>query len=320
MSDCEIIFPERDRYRKLVTPELLDFPGSVFYEPIFLITAAEVLNLEFEPAIAIRDNKVIGLANFLIGKRAGIRSASIPRLFQYYGPIGLGDDPGTANDLALGLIDKKVDLCVYSLTPEASPQFKLTNWQITDRLTYYLDTGDYDSMLTACNSNCKNKINKAIRNDILINESPEFPIDIYLKTFSRRNLNPPISPDTLVRWADQLYENGLLKTFIASHNSISVAFRSVFYYGRYAYNWVSGVIPEGFKYGASNLLMLKVGEYLFNEGISHYDLVGGDIKSIAEFKKSFGGHPRKHVQVEKTFTLKGKAYRGLMKMKARMNE
>lgn len=319
MSDYDLISPGPDEYRKLVTPQILNFPGSVFYEPGFLVTLADIQNLEFAPIIALKGNRIVGLANLLIRRRAGIKSSSIPTLIQYYGPVNLTDEIDVTGLIIEKLAMDKIDLSIFSLPPEYGHEFNYSGWRKSERLTYFLKPNTFESMFSCSTSSCKNKINKAIRNNIEVAESKSVPIDIYSKTFTRRNMMPPISLDTLTKWSDRLNELGLLKTFIARHNSISIAFRSIFYYGRYAYNWVSGALPEAFKYGAGNLLMVKVCEYLFKKGIIHYDLVGGDIKSIAEFKKSFGSIPKKHIQVERSFTLKGKIYRGLMKMKARLN-
>ena len=67
------------------------------------------------------------------------------------------------------------------------------------------------------------------------------------------------------------------------------------------------------------MLVLKIGDSLYRKGIKSWDLLGGDIKSIGDFKKSFGSMPKKHVQLEKCFNLKGRIYRKLMKMKAGFN-
>jgi len=316
LADYEIISPDANQYRKLVKSGVLDFPGSVFYEPEFLVTTSEVLNLEFKPILILQNNNILGIANHLISQRAGIRQSSIPRLIQYYGPVIFSG----INKFSIGeLLPQDIDLCIFSLLPEMNRELKAPGWHKNERLTYYLDTNEFEKMLSSCAASCKNKISKAVKNNIEVVENNSLPMDIYAHTFSRRNMTPPIALDTLAKWTERLSELGLLKTFIARQNSISIAFRSILYYGRYAYDWVSGALPEALRFGANNLLVLKVGEQLYNEGITHYDLVSGDIKSIADFKKSFGSKPVNHIQIDKTFSLKGKLYRGLMKMRAKVN-
>ena len=99
MPEHRIIEAGQDLYQKWVAPEILDFPGGIFYHPDFILSASQVLNLEFNPLIYISSNKLSGFANLLTGKKYGVKTALIPPLFQYYGPVALGEDEEIFHEL-----------------------------------------------------------------------------------------------------------------------------------------------------------------------------------------------------------------------------
>ena len=112
----------------------------------------------------------------------------------------------------------------------------------------------------------------------------------------------------------------LAETYIAVYDNKPVAFLTMLIWGNYAYVWLSGSIPDYRHIGVNNFLVLKIGEQLYHRGVANWDMLGGDIESIGDFKKSFGSTLVTHLQLEKNFTLKGKVYRNLMKLKARLND
>lgn len=162
MTDYEIISPDPDQYRKLITSDILDFPGSVFYEPEFLIASASILNLDFRPALTLLSDKVTGISNYLIGDKAGVKIALIPKMFQYYGPVNLVDDPEIFNLLVEPLLRNKVDTCVFSLVPGLNYVIP-PNWRVNNRVTFFFDTNSFEIMIGLCNRNARRQAFKAIR-------------------------------------------------------------------------------------------------------------------------------------------------------------
>ena len=318
MSEYKTIIPDPGEYRKLITSEILDFNGSIFYEPNFIDIASSIFGYLFKPVILLKDNNVAGIGNFLIGGRWPVRNAAIPPLFQYYGPANFTDDPEVFRYIVKPL-ENQIDSAVFSLVPDRYELFDIHGWSRVPRLTYLLLTGDYDSMLKNCRQNARRNAHLAEKHGAQFEEVETVPYDIYLKTFSRHGKQPFIDKDKLGNWISRLINENLVKTFIAKIDAKPVAFRTILYYGRFSYFWFNGTLPEYLRSGVSSYLTLKVGEYLHERGIESIDMVGGDLKQIADFKKSFGGKPVKHLQVERCFTLKGRFYRDLMKLRARLN-
>jgi hypothetical protein len=303
-----------DQYQQLATDDILSFPGSVFYNPTFLKISAEILDLDLEPLIFSDKNKIVAICNFCVKRRIGITSVTIPKFFQYYGPVVFDMSPDI-----IWTIENKIkqitDLAVFSIVPQNSELEYSQEWKITNRLTYYLKPDSSDNLRRNCFEDVKNKLNKASRAGIEIKAATEFPYDIYAATFNRQGLKPPIPELELTCWVKRLTESGLAKTFVAYHQDRPVAFRTQLMAYRYAYDWLAGALPESNSLGVNQSLILTIGDTLFKDDIVNWDLLGGDIKSIGEFKRSFGSIPQNHIQIEREFSFRGKVYRYLMKSK-----
>jgi hypothetical protein len=303
-----------DQYQQLASGDLLSFPGSVFYDPAFLKISADILGLEPEPVVSILDNAIVGLGNFLVKNRFGIRTMTIPKFFQYYGPVMFESSAEVMPALEKH-ISQNTDLAVFSIVPQNSESSIYRRWDLTERLTYYLKPDSLENLRKGCFEDVKNKLNKAAKSGIEIRVGEEFPYDIYRATFKRQGLKPPMPELELTRWVDQLIESGLAKTFIAYQSGRPLAFRTQLIAHKYAYDWLAGSFPDANPLGVNQFLIVNIGNELYKNGIGSWDLLGGDIKSIGEFKRSFGSVPQKHLQIELGFTLKGKIYRQLMKIR-----
>jgi hypothetical protein len=61
--------------------------------------------------------------------------------------------------------------------------------------------------------------------------------------------------------------------------------------------------------------MAEIGSDLRNEGAAIWDLVDARVPGIAEFKKSFGAVEYYHWQASKAFSIKGKMFEALRRIK-----
>ena len=318
MTQNQTIKASEDQYRSKVTPDILDFPGSIFYHSDFLTTASKILNLKFQPLLCISNEELTGIANTFTANRFNVKTAFIPNLFQYYGPITLKPDERIFEYIDEA-IKTEADAAIFSLTPEECLKSSHPGWQKQDRLTYYLIPGNFENMKSRCSGDVKNKINKAIKADVKVMQSDKFPYEIYNSSFERKGMKPPVERQKIINWVEKMMELHLAETFLAVVDDKPVAFRTELILGKYAYDWLAGAIIKYSSIGVNQMLVLKIGDTLYHKGIKSWDLLGGDIKSIGDFKKSFGSISKKHVQLEKCFNLKGKIYHKLMKMKAGFN-
>jgi len=317
LPEHKIIEANQDLYRKWVTPDLIDIPGGIFYQPDFLLAASQILDLEFNPLICIISEKLAGLANLLTGKKYGVKTALIPPLFQYYGPVSLSENDNIIHEF-IQYINNNYDTAVFSLTPESGLKATPPGWKARERLTYYLKPDDLETMKSRSIHSARKQVNKSINAQIEFKCQDKFYPDIYKASFDRQNIKPPLNIRLMTDWINRLIELKLVKVYAALVDGRTVAFRAQLVFGRYAYDWLAGCYQEYLNLGVNNFLVLKIGDYLYKKGIINWDLLGGDIESIGKFKKSFGSIPRQHFQIERNFSCKGRLYRILMKAKARL--
>ncbi|OQX92540.1 MAG: hypothetical protein B6D58_02325 [candidate division Zixibacteria bacterium 4484_95] len=315
MPELEIIKADKTQYRNWVTSEQLDFSGSIFYHPDFLEVAADILNLQFKPLICLSSGKLTGIVNLLIGNRFNVKTALIPRLFQYYGPVAIAGNTDVF-EYVTKTIENEIDTAVFSIRPEESLKPDLCGWHLKNRLTYYLRPDTFENMKSDCFPDVKNKINKAVKVGIKVENISQFPYEIYQASFKRQRATPPLGKELLSVWVERLTNLNLAATFIAVFEGKPVSFRTQLVWGGYAYDWLAGAYPDYNHLGVNQLLILKIGEQFYRKSVKNWDLLGGDIKSIAGFKRSFGSIPKTHVQLEKNFSMKGRIYRLLMRLKA----
>lgn len=256
----------------------------------------------------------MGLANFMLSNKSGVKTMTIPKFFQYYGPI-MFDSDSDLYDAAEKFLKHTIDLAIFSLTPEFSKIFKFDLWKKYDRLTYYLKPDTIDNLRNNCFDDVKNKLNKAVKAGVDIKTMAEFPFEIYQATFKRRNLNPPIPESQLVSWVNGLTQVGLAQTYAAFESNNILAFRTQLIANGYAYDWLAGSLPGANSLGVNQLLILTIAQEHYKTNIINWDLLGGDIKSIGDFKRSFGSFSQHHLQIERAFSIKGKVYRWFMKLK-----
>ena len=280
-----------------------------------MLSAAN-LGLEALPLTIFAGDTPLGIVNLAVKRRLAVKNCTIPHHFQYFGPIILAK-PRECWATIDSYLKQHFDLAVFSLVPETESDFLGDRWCRRKRLTFRLKPAAFETLRNRCTDDVKNKLNKAARSEIEIRTTSEFPKSLYRATFARRKLRPPVDEFVLERWIGKLAEFGFTKIFLARVQGAPAAFRVQLRYGRFAYDWLAGSLEEYHRLGVNQLLMLHIGQDHFRQGLSLWDLCGGDIPTIAEFKKSFGSIPVNHYEVERWFGLKGRLYRALMKLRDR---
>jgi len=283
------------------------------------MSCAVNLGLKALPITILEGDTPLGIVNLTLKTRLTVKSCTIPHHFQYYGPMILGKPQECWAAIDSYLADN-FDLAVFSLVPETEGDFPGDRWCRRKRLTFRLEPATFETLRDHCTDDVKNKLNKAARSEIEIETTNEFPGSLYRAAFARRKLKPPVDEFVLGRWVSELGEFGLTKIFMAKVRGAPAAFRVQLIHGRFAYDWLAGSLAEYHPFGVNQLLMLHIGQDHFHRGVLLWDLCGGDIPSIAEFKKSFGPIPVNHYEVERKFGLKGRLYRALMKFRGRKND
>lgn len=291
--------------------------GGVFFHPLFVKNGAKYLGLEGSTGTIEYDGNEIGASNLLFRKRIGIKAATLPLLFQYYGPVFY--DPSFEVNFFKRVMDYYEETCDFiylSLTPEfrSINEFK-KNWIINKSTTLVVTDRELDSWGNYFRDDVKNKINKANRERVRIAQSESFNERLWELSFTRKGMKPPIKPSDLKKWCRDLMEISILEIYSAFMDDVEVAFRGQLVYGQFAYDWIAGSNPDYHPHGTNQLLMAEIGSELRNKEITIWDLVDGSIKGIADFKKSFGAIEYHHWHVRKALGIKGNLLAALRRIK-----
>jgi len=283
--------------------------GGIFFHPLFTNTAKRYLDLIDDPVYLNHDNDPVCAINLQRHRRPFISSATVPLLFQYYGAIFLKKDfPSELIPELNAYFRSKCDYAIFSFPPVFPFDMLSGGWEMADQITLAIDSDDLRSWGRGFKDDVKNKINKAKRESVEISEISSLPQDLWATAYMRKKLAPPIEPSILTKWCDSLQAESLLKIFAATIDGRPIAFRGELIFGDYAYDWIAGSDPEYHNLGANQLLMAEIGENISRSGVKIWDLVGGQIKSIYDFKKSFGAREYIYRQGTVCYNIKGKIY------------
>jgi hypothetical protein len=281
--------------------------GGIFYYPQFVKPAARALNLKGGTCFLEFDGNIICGLNLLLQNRRLIRAATVPLLFQYFGPLPIR---GSFNLKEMESVDRYIstvcDFVYFSLSPSAGGESVFPRgWRSVPTITLALGERDMAGWGSGFRDDVKNKIRKAKRERIHVETSETLPEKLWMLAYRRRGISLPLSPGDLTQWCSELMGDSLLKLYVARSGDVPVAFRGELLQGRFAYDWIAGSDPDYHSSGANQLLMAEIGDDLKSRNIKTWDLVGGQIKSIAEFKKSFGAREVSHHQAYKSLNFKG---------------
>jgi len=299
------------------TKKLSSIWGGVFFHPIFVESGAGILGIKGSVRTIEYQGREIGVSNLLFQKKPGLNAATIPLLFQYFGPVFY--DSEMEGEFINEVVDYCRETCDYiylSFPPEFNSIAKFAgNWKINKAVTLAVDSSQLDHWGNDFRDDVKNKINKANRSGIKIEQSDSLNEELWEVSFSRTGLRPPIKPSDLKRRCSDLMEGSLLRIYTAVIDGNAVAFRGQLIYGGFAYDWIAGSDPDYHHLGTNQILMAEIGSDLKKTGISIWDLVDARVSSIAEFKKSFGALEYYHWQISGAFNIKGKLFGALRRLK-----
>ena len=284
--------------------------GGIFYYPQFVKPSARALNLRGESYLLESDGKFICALNLLLRNRKWVRAATIPLLFQYFGPLPIGE---SLEAKEIEQIDRYIslacDFAYFSLPPSLNgePVFP-RGWRVVRTITLALQEREMSGWGSGFRDDVKNKIRKAGREKIKVEICESLPEQLWMTTYRRRRISIPLPAASLSQWCSELVADSMLRLYIAKSGEVPVAFRGELMQGQFAYDWIAGSDPEYHATGANQLLMAEIGDDLKSRGIRTWDLVGGQIKSIADFKRSFGAREICHYQAYKSFNVKGSIF------------
>jgi len=257
-----------------------------------------------------------GVSNLLCHSKPGVKIATLPLMFQYFGPLLFAGGKDIDGERAATFAPPgDLDYAHFSLPPDVDFSGLPSCWKAIPRRTLAIDKQGLGNWGNSFRDDVKNKVRKARRERVVISKAEKLPVELWQAAYMRKSLRTPISPDSLIKWCDALIKESLLVIYIAQIDSRPVAFRGELFFGEFAYDWIAGFDPSVHSTGANQLLMAEIGDEISKMNLAAWDLVGGEVEKIAEFKKSFGAIEVIHYHLLGALSLKGRIYSAARKVR-----
>lgn len=172
------------------------------------------------------------------------------------------------------------------------------------RDTVYIDLSNKEDIFKNMKQHCKTAVRKAIKNDVIVEQSKDLNtfIDLYRKTMTKNNAKE------YYFFNDKFFENTIkylgenVKIFNAIKNGKVISSAIIINYGDYIHYHLIGNDQEYSNYRPSNLLIYEVSLWGYNIGAKYFHLGGGYIgndDTLFRFKKNFNPNGIKHFYIGK---------------------
>jgi hypothetical protein len=191
---------------------------------------------------------------------------------------------------------KSFSVVALTGSPFGHPAQNPADWEQKEKATYLLDISSSEKVWAELGSPLHTKIRQAYRCGINVSSScdPNVFLNLYLHTFSKQGLKPPISRSGFFRMLETIESTGIGKTYLASTaEGIPCVARLVIWDSKRAYFALLGSDFTITKARASELLTWEVIKDL---AMTHkeLDFVGANIPGVTEFKRKFRGTLRRY--------------------------
>lgn len=271
-----------------------------------LVDAAEPCQV---PGYVIRVAEAAGRRAYVVSTTAGDAAACV--LTRTIGPFrqvilppftpysAVFSTPASADALA-AVIEDRFDETILHLAPgdvflDAAVA---RGWRVSWLDTYVLDPADARDPSTWSQSAARNFRRSAGSHRVAIEPDGAGVIaSLCAAGYARSGRRPPLPPGRFARLADSIVGAGMGRPWICRDgDGAAVAGVVTLETGRSSSYWMAGGLPGD---GMTVLLGNLFGR-LADEGVRHFDFVGANTPSIAEFKRRFGPRPVRYPVVRHT--------------------
>ncbi len=261
---------------------------------------------EWDVALAVRNDQVVGAMPYAPGRRWGIRTICMPSLTHHL-QIWMDKPPDISEHKWLTrekqiiwlLID---DLQQYGYFSMVFQEESFNNWlpfhwkgfRQEMRYTFVIDRMDQESLDQQINRNLKRNIKEASGGvDIsVMTDAPVF-YAICNQTYQRQKMKMPYSENLFSKMDQAIIEHNAgikLGAFDKDRKLIAVSY--VLWDNKCAYYLLAGDNDAGRQSGASILLCREAMRIAFEEKqVATFDFCGSMLESISDVRRQFGARP-----------------------------
>nr|WP_319540022.1 GNAT family N-acetyltransferase [uncultured Methanospirillum sp.] len=163
--------------------------------------------------------------------------------------------------------------------------------------TFYLDKNINERI----SKKVRNTVNKAKKMDISVNKeyNPESYYQLFIRTFEKQHLIPPISKKFLLQMIEMIILNNFGEMWTARTSSGElVAAEIIIWDNIRAYRWSAVLDPRFKDTGATSFLLSSIFQDLFDKGFHEINLMAGNTPQLSKFISGFNPELRFYFGVE----------------------
>jgi len=310
---------KKEEYK--IWDELVDLSphGTIFHKSFWLTTCSELLNKKLKIYGYFENDQLVGGCSLYIYKlKRFFKMASSTIEMTPYGGIVLVPSPSSKvrerekmyrdiiKSLCNAFDNEHFDYIQITNSPDFVDirPFTWNGWDSKIHYAYYLIL-EYE-IEKSISKKARNIIRKAIKNNITVHKlnDPSIFHNLFLMTFKRQNLNPPVTREFLEKIIGLLKSKDTGEMWIAETPSGEAASAEIVIWdNKRAYRWSAASHTDFKNTGATSLLLYEIFQDLKNRGFKEIDLMAANTPQLAKFISSFNPELVPYYSVERKTNL-----------------
>ena len=307
-------------------------PGLVFFRSSWLSSMSKAFDADWGVLGLFHGEDLVGGMPLYMLSRWGCKVLVPPLYTPYCGflfsPISeraekLEFQTQALAEILTKTLSERFDFVLLASPPQFMDlrPFYRGGWQVKVLYTHLLELASEEELYSKLDSAVKNKLNKARKLSVTVEEEedPSLFFPLWEMSLRRQGQRPFIIASKFRELFEGLKRGGLVRLFVARLGADAVAARVAVIDPPLVYDWLAGADSDYFRTGANQLLVWEMIREFRQEGFSHLDFCGANLPGVADFKSSFGGELLSYYSLSKSFNLKGNLYRWLQNIKRRLS-
>jgi hypothetical protein len=292
--------------------------ATVFCQRVFSEALAEATGRGYRLVVCCRGDKPIAGLPLYESRRAGAVMVWPPPLVPHLGLVTSADverDHPRSREFNVfeacralsDWLGRRYDHVSFSQHPGLADVRPFLWEGFEERLCYTYRIGLADWSLDALHSSTRNKITRARKEEVRVEESTNLRhiLEMVEMSYSRRARSAPFGRKYLEILFRHLSGQGAAKLYYARDSTgKAVSGRIALESFNVVYDWVAGADPAHYASAATPLLLYSIIDSS-RGGHEFFDLMGANTPSIAAFKSNFGGRITPYYVTSKTLSARG---------------
>jgi hypothetical protein len=200
-------------------------------------------------------------------------------------------------------LDKNYDLVTILLSPQTI-DIRSFIWEKYTHKVFYTYSStiiNTDEIFNSFDPDIKRQIKKLSNEnfEVIKDESIQVFFELQEKSFQRQDHNFTFGKTHFMQFMKDIESLKCYKVFSIYRDNDPVYASIVLFYKQKAYYWLAGGDPLYFSKGFNKILIWEIIKELKKEGVTHFDFIGANTKTVSKYKSNYGFILTPYYRVEK---------------------